>query len=566
MKKWIEVTTIRLAGAGIGALGAGLVLLAPPAAAQVSWVGNTAVDAAWATGGNWSSSLVPAVTDDVVINAGSSALNPVVISTTGQTAKTLKLGVASGDFGALLMTDGDFYTPGEFRIGDAGEGRLTVTNGILATTGAISLGFSGSGNGLLVLSGGTISCTNKMYVGNSGTGTVVVAGGSFSSSGNNNDPTLGYNLGSLGSLVVSNGTFKSSYAIVVGSSGSGHLIQNGGDISMSRQLYVGSQASGSGVVDLSGGTFKVSYDCYIGGSGHGELNITPDATVTVSRCMKIGFAAGSSGIVRTGNVTILAGTDHYPYVVGAAGHGEIHPKGTTFMTNRKGLEVRTSTTGFGLVNGWGGWTSAATANYKIGVNVNNGLVVANGFGEDCDLDFSAYVASVNTSSTTNSIENTTTNGWYAIDQGRLVLGGIDLGVGSAVGVSWGEALGDTEIDLVNSARFEFGNITTAGRLVGKLLASDRTDVPALPASLTCIGVWDFSFTGAFDTADLQLRYDAVAAQGKFFRIMRWNTGNTVWEPIPTNELSNFRLEAEGLTSLGLFAVFATEPPTLIIVK
>ncbi|MGI5868114.1 MAG: hypothetical protein ACOX9C_01530 [Kiritimatiellia bacterium] len=566
MKKWIsQSTTVRRASVKIGAFALGFVWAMSSAIAQVSWVGDATLDDAWETGANWSSGVAPTNTDDVVINAGSSVLNPVVISTAGQSAKTLKLGSAADGFGALLMAGGDFSAPGAFLIGDAGEGHLTVTNGLLATSGSISLGHASSGTGALFMEGGKMGCANKFYIGNSGTGTVVLAGGTLYTSGNFYDPILGNSAGSQGFLVVSNGTFSSGYAFYVGASGSGHLVQVGGDISMTRQFYVGSGSSGSGKVDFGGGTFKVARECHVGFSGHGELNVFEGADVTLGRCLRAGVNAGAVGVVRTDAVTIK-GTEHYPYVVGDAGHGEMHPKGTTFGTNRAGLQVRLSESAHGLVNGWGKWHSIVAANYKVGVNINNGLIVANGFGEDRDLDFSAYVASVDASSTTNSIENTSTNGWYAVNGGRLVLGGIDLGAGSDVGASWGEAIGDTEIDLVNSARFEFGNIATAGRLVGKLLAADRTDVPSLPPTGTCVGVWDFSFTGAFDTVDVQLRYDDVASAGKLVVMKRWNDTAGFWESLPTTELPQARIQASGLAELGLFAAFAGDHPTLIIVR
>ena len=77
--------------------------------------------------------------------------------------------------------------------------------------------------------------------------------------------------------------------------------------------------------------------------------------------------------------------------------------------NRNGLKVRTGESGFGLVRGWGVWKSGAAANYKVNANVNNGLVVADGCGEERDMDFSSYVASADTSSVANAIENASTN-------------------------------------------------------------------------------------------------------------------------------------------------------------
>jgi hypothetical protein len=547
-------------------LGAALPALTLCARAQVVWVGDTAVNDAWEHDANWSAARAPTNTDAVVIAGGCSEERPVTISSSGQEVNKLTLGGEAGTLGALRMAGGSLYSAGEVQAGGSGTGLLRIDAGSLTGKGAIRLGTTGAGTGTLRVAGGTIGTANDIGIGHGGRGLAVVTDGTLYTEGNFNNFHVGSEEGSEGTLIVSNGTVYSSYAIYVGEKGRGALLQTGGTVSMDRQLYVGDNTSGTGEVHLAGGTLKVSYDCYFGRAGHARVVVDDGVTVSPARAFQAGTETGGVGIVEAGEATFDSDSAHYAFIVGGAGKAAVRMKGTTFLMNRNGLKVRTGESGFGLVRGWGVWKSGAAANYKVNANVNNGLVVADGCGEERDMDFSSYVASADTSSVANAIENASTNGWYAVNKGRLVLGGIDLSAGEGVGASWGESFGDEEIDLVNSVRFEFFSVTKAGRLVGKLLAADRSDVPALPGGGACVGVWDFSFSGAFDTADVQFRHDHSATAGKGLLLKRWDAAAEKWESVATTELPGHRVEAQGLTSLGLFALLTVPRPTLLLVR
>lgn len=123
-------------------------------------------------------------------------------------------------------------------------------------------------------------------------------------------------------------------------------------------------------------------------------------------------------------------------------------------------------------------------------------------------------------------------------------------VAASWSTNWAEAGTDTEIDLVNSLRFTFHTVGTAGNLSAALLATDRAAAPAPPAGRRLIGVWDCTSTAAFATFDVECRYDHVAAAGQPVMLFRWDAGLAAWVELGNTELSAYRVQATGIAPLG----------------
>jgi hypothetical protein len=142
----------------------------------------------------------------------------------------------------------------------------------------------------------------------------------------------------------------------------------------------------------------------------------------------------------------------------------------------------------------------------------SGFVVADGTGTN-SLAADRTLSLTNlTGALTNPIENTTSNGWFAVNRGELRLPPVSVGAGS-VTVNWGEESGDATVDLVNSVRLAFTG-SDGTPLTGALRATDRTDV-TIPAGIKKpLSVHAFDGTG-FTTAVLTFRYDdaRAAAEG-----------------------------------------------------
>lgn len=154
----------------------------------------------------------------------------------------------------------------------------------------------------------------------------------------------------------------------------------------------------------------------------------------------------------------------------------------------------------------------------ISMTIHGGAVVADGEGELRDLNISR-VRKINEGATLG--ENYSgTNGWYAINKGRLTY---PCRWSKNSYKSLGEYYDRTEPKFVNSVSFAFDS-NKDGYLIGQLYATDRDDIPAgLPADSVAdrtqrLGVWRATVAKTFELdqvatggkvayADVTVRYD-----------------------------------------------------------
>lgn len=211
----------------------------------------------------------------------------------------------------------------------------------------------------------------------------------------------------------------------------------------------------------------------------------------------------------------------------------------------------------GRVRGWGKVASANSFD-------QNGKVIADGYGSDHTLDFSAI------SRITNSIDNPAangTNGWFAQNHGKLVLAPIHITAGNG-SYMWGEAADDSSPDLVNSVRVTIHNAAVGGELGISLLSLDHGEVPALPSGHTFIGVWGFDL-GDIPHAgiDLTVRYDdgLAAALGLNESNMKLWAYDGGWHRIDNSLDTANHLITGRADSLTRFAVSTPEPACLGLV-
>lgn len=175
-----------------------------------------------------------------------------------------------------------------------------------------------------------------------------------------------------------------------------------------------------------------------------------------------------------------------------------------------------------FLSGWGKITrhnlEKNGSNDGINMTIYGGAVVADGEGEAHDLDLS-HVRKINDSSSMGN-NGSGTNGWYAINKGRLTY---PCRWSKNTYKSLGEYYSRSEPIFVNSVSFTF-NSGKDGYLIGQLYATDRDDIPAgLPAdsvedATRRLGVWratvaksyeldEVSTGGTVEYADVTVRYD-----------------------------------------------------------
>ena len=528
-------------------------------AAERTWTGDTAIDADFGTAGNWSGETVPGTDDKAVVGSGSSSEAPVVFQTPSWTVK----GYTVDNGGGLDIAAGSLVSSAEARIGNAGAGSLAVTGGVLQNAQTFSVGYDAGSSGTFLLTDGFVTNGNYTYIGNMGTGTMTMQGGLFrTTSGTAKGNIYVANAaGSHGELTLSGGTVDLAYQLVVGSSGTGTFTMNGGSLVTSRHGILGNGATGSGTMHLiSGELYQNAYDLLVGNYGEGYLVVENTFLNMKCRTLQAGVEAGSCGVVELNGGKISTGATTTSYI-GKSGHGELYLHGGEIYGPSKGsVVVRDTENAFGLVRGWGLFSTDGAASHRN----FNGVIVADGFGEAHDLDFgtSSYAFPCE-----SKLENTSTNGYYAVGQGRMVIPPYVLQPGTNA-VAWCEAQDDAAIDMVNSASFVLDIKAPKKNMefYGDLYAADRADVPAFRKSQVPIGVWKFTFTDPLNAIDVTVRYDHVAAKGKKVSLLRYDETLAEWVDTEASELDGYRLRTT-VSDLGFFATaIPANQETVVIIQ
>jgi autotransporter-associated beta strand protein len=234
-------------------------LSAPPAVAQSTWTGGSAVDSNWSTAANWSGGTPVSASTAGVTLAGTTRLTP-----NQNIANPFSLNSLTFD-----------STAGSFNLG--GNGLNFLSNG--ATLPTLT---QGSANGQMVSV--PLTLTNNLTVGGGGTGALTLAGA----------------VTGAGSL-----TMAGSYTLTLsgaGSSFSGGLYVNGGTV----QLGASNVLTAAGpAVTVAGGAFN------LGGFSQtiGSLALGPSATVNPT------VSTGAGTLTLGGNLTFSGGAGNQPAVI-----------------------------------------------------------------------------------------------------------------------------------------------------------------------------------------------------------------------------------------------------------
>ena len=505
----------------------------------------------WSNNLNWLPALVPSTLawdDNAQITDGWGPTACIVNSVARYF--TLEIAPNAGDEAQLYLTSGgDMENVDDTTyIGRRGYGALNQSGGLFKHARTLSLGDEVGSKGTYQISGGIHTCSDwPVWIGNAGEGEVNISGGEFITS-NDRLSILGNLPGSHGVVNVNGGEFKANRIghLRVGNEGVGEVNIFNGLVEFSGNFYIGyDNPFETSSVRLQGGSLEVGWEMYVGYNGKGAFIAETNATV---RSLHIATNPGSQGYVEVGNngVVKINWEDPKQVRLGQAGHGEMLLKGGRIVGDggNSTFSIRDDAAAYGVLQGWG-----EIAEFRGSLS-NNGLVIADGFGVERELTFTGLEDHHTSYDILHTIPNTSTNGWYARNGGKLTLARVRTAQSAIpVGYTWGDAAATNHLDLVNSMRVTFDSITgNSCKMTASLLAPDRTDFPPLPPTRTAVGIWHVRLSNSEAQApiDFEARYDHVAAKNTPPVLYYYNPLTLEWVRLETTDLGNFRVKATGL--------------------
>ena len=375
-----------------------------------------------------------------------------------------------------VVYNGDYSLPPNVIIGDAGIGSLAITNGGLVSSNNAIIGNLAGSSGRATIDGIGSTWTTNTYaltVGSGGTGLLAIKNGGSVFDGN------GYiGTGNSGTATVngSGSTWGNSGPLAVGYGGDGSLaITNGGSVTNTYVLIgYGNSSSGRAIIDGIGSTWTTNtYALTVGDSeGDGSLAIRNGGSISDGNGT-IGNGIGSSGTVSVkGDGSTWANSG--PLSVGSGGAGSLA------ITNGGGVTSTYSFVGSGVgssgmvtVNGTGSsWTNSN--NLNVGYSGSTGsLTITNGGVVSAAGTFTnSGNVSIGSDSTLSAGAYTQTMGSTLLKNGTLdpaaidILGGVFGGTGTVIG---NLAITDASLDVGHRSPGQLatdGDFTQAGGEIG----------------------------------------------------------------------------------------------------
>jgi hypothetical protein len=585
----------------LGTLAAALILAgAITDAATRTWNGGSGI---WTdtNGVPWSNTSAPTTNDLINLTqatAGNITIdyngnNPAFLDGTpaviGSRYGTLTIGNTGGGTTTLRIASGVLPSSndGNFNAGS----RIEISGGVLAPMYQVNFNnatidqtggwfkpfyydFNLNGTTVFNASGGTSECRQLIVAGTSVFN--LNPGGTLTLTGNRYTYLQGN-----GVFNQNGGTMLTDY---------GTLWLQGGTFNWNTGSYLyGNFYQSGGTFNLTGGTCRVIWEIEVAkGVGQtGVYNYAGGSMGSNSRGLKLGSEGGNGTFYHHGNLFASwvdnNGAVGWLFIGGTNGAGTYY-LGDASGSSAIGSVVQSLRIGrTGMLIGRGVVSNAFYGNHEL-----SGKVIANGYNTQTNLDLKELGnLFANYPLFTNAYENVSDKGWYAVNKGQVifpVVGSVrDSGatyVNAAHGTTYnlGEStfIADNTIDLVNSAQLSFTGLGAgSGVLVGKLLATNRTDIAAsAPNKMQFLSVHDLTLSGnTFSDVSVKIRYDHTAFSSpkvdeNTIKIWRNNAGT--WVDVTASVDTNNRIvTSSSVTALGQFAVTIKIPSrfgTVVAVK
>lgn len=392
----------------------------------------------------------------------------------------LDIGTGAGGIGALTLTTGGTWNMLGVgaSVGEIGTGTLTINNGGTLNSNFVTLGSSATGTGTLVLTGaGSSLNATTLNIGNSGTGTATISGGAIATA--STDGFVANGGGSTGTLTVTGAgsAFNISSLFKIGNSLNTQAtmtISSGGTVTDNAAI-LGVLAGSTANVTVTGAnsTWSSIVQLTVGYSGTASLNIVAGGSVTSGNLVIGSFTGGVGTMSVTGSgSSFSSGSDIF---IGNTGTGTL-TIGNGATVTAVGTTTVTAGNGTLIMNGGildtAGFTRSGAFTFNDGTlhvrgvytpNPVAGSLILNGV-DDASLPTLRLSGNFAVNNVTNLIVGNTRQGSLIIDNGRKVLLGVQtIALGAQPGSNGQVTLTGAGSMLTNSVGFDVGG---AGGIAG----------------------------------------------------------------------------------------------------
>ena len=334
-------------------------------------------------------------TDNLYVGTtGTGVLN--VVSGTMETLSTTLGDTATGN-GTVTVTGAGFGGPGSnLTIGNAGIGTFSASNVSSIYSAATYIGALAGSSGTATLSGSEWNVLGDFEIGSAGSGSLTVTGGAELTS--LSEAIIGADVGSSGTVTLtgSGSTWTDNSTVYVGDNGTGTLTISDGAVFNGSNLEVGYSEGSTGTVTLtgSGSEVNLSSGLYVGHDSNGTFTVTDGATLNLgTNSMYIGYYEGQGLFNVSGGSTVISGSVDFGYYSdNGKGTANISGAGTTWTID--GDITLGDEGGAGELNITAGAQVSATGDLTMGqydYQITRGDLTISGAGSQLAIAGSAYI-------------------------------------------------------------------------------------------------------------------------------------------------------------------------------
>ncbi|HMP76105.1 MAG TPA: autotransporter-associated beta strand repeat-containing protein [Kiritimatiellia bacterium] len=246
---------------------------------------------------------------------------------TGSSANAMNIGGRLGATGTVVLAHSgariEATSGGRLYIGNSGDGRLIISNGVVEVAGQLTAGDSQPGQAEITVRSGRLSVGDRLTLGRFSTGTLVLAhadalvevgsGGLWMGDANGSAP------GGRSIVYLSNGTMRSTASAVdhlIGGAASGTGVATRATIAVSGglldfangSLFIGNRTRMEGELLISGGTVVVSRIRVPAGDANQAATGTVQLSGGVLRLGALESAGKNAGVGARSNLWFSGGT------------------------------------------------------------------------------------------------------------------------------------------------------------------------------------------------------------------------------------------------------------------